>query len=84
MQEMDKSGRSPGLFSRGVPLLALLGVLFFTAGLPRPAYAAASCGHRPASEILMIPRYAREQNTLSHTKLASGASYLCTSSYVNP
>ena len=40
MQEMDKSGRSPGLFSRGVPLLALLGVLFFTAGLPRPAQAA--------------------------------------------
>ena len=39
MQKMDKTGRSRGLFSRGIPLLALLGVVVFTAGMPRLAQA---------------------------------------------
>ncbi|MEC8895676.1 MAG: hypothetical protein VX675_05080 [Planctomycetota bacterium] len=34
MQKMDKTGRSRGLFSRGIPLLALLGVVVFMAAMP--------------------------------------------------
>ena len=34
MQEMDKTGRSGGLFSRGVPVLALLAATVFMAVLP--------------------------------------------------
>ena len=41
MQKMNKTGRSRGLFSRGIPVLALLGVVVFTAGLPRLAQAVA-------------------------------------------